>query len=226
MRFGHLVHWDMRFQIRYGFCWLYGFLTVLYLLLLFSLPEAWRKAAAALLIFSDPAAMGLFFMGAIVLLEKSQRIPSQLAVSPVRPLEYIGSKVISLSLLALLVAAALAIPADCGPLPSVLLGTLLASALFTLSGMIIAVSITNLNRFLLAAAPVEMLAFGPAILHLAGITPAAAGIYSANVCMDLIAGRACSVPGLMLAVVLMMLMLFAAQRRVRAVWLGQGGAGR
>lgn len=226
MRFGQLVRWDMKFQIRYGFYGLYGFLTALYLLLLFSLPEAWRKAAAALLIFSDPAAMGLFFMGAIVLLEKSQRIPSLLAVSPVTPLKYVGSKAISLSLLALLVAAVLAIAADCAPLPSVLLGTLLSGVLFTLSGMIIAMSITSLNQFFFAAAPVEMLAFGPAVLHLAGVTPAAAGIYPANVCMDLIAGRAFSVPGLMLAIVLMLVLLCEAERRVRAMWRGQGGAGR
>lgn len=133
---------------------------------------------------------------------------------------------ISLSLLALLVAAALAILADGGPLMPVLLGTLLSSALFTLAGMLIAAGITSLNQFLLAAAPIEMLAFGPAILHLAGITPASAGIYPANVCMDLIAGRAFSVPGLMLAIVLMLLMLFAARRRVHAMWREQGGDGR
>ena len=109
---------------------------------------------------------------------------------------------------------------------TVLLGTLLSGVLFTLSGMIIAMSITSLNQFFLAAAPVEMLAFGPAVLHLAGVTPAAAGIYPANVCMDLIAGRAFSVPGLMLAIVLMLVLLCEAERRVRAMWRGQGGAGR
>ncbi|MGN0773781.1 MAG: ABC transporter permease [Candidatus Ventricola sp.] len=226
MRFGRLIWWDMRFQVRYGFYLLYGFLTALYLALLFSLPGPWRKTVAALLVFSDPAAMGLFFMGAIVLLEKSQRIPSLLAVLPVSLMEYVCSKALSLSLLALLAAAALAIPADCRPLASMLLGTLLSSVLFTLAGMLIAAKTASLNQFVLAAAPVEMLAFGPACLHLAGITPASAGLYPANFCIDLIAGRAFSVPGLMLAVVLMLFMLFAAQRCVRAMWREQGGAGR
>ncbi|HCT90783.1 MAG TPA: ABC transporter permease, partial [Lachnospiraceae bacterium] len=46
--------------------------------------------------FSDPAAMGLFFMGAVVLLEKGQHTPCAVAVSPVRAMEYIAAKVASL----------------------------------------------------------------------------------------------------------------------------------
>ena len=95
MRFRQLILWDMRFQARYGFYLLYGFLTVLYVVLLLSLPQAWKENAAAMLIFSDPAAMGLFFIGAIVLLEKSQRVTSFFGVSPLRALEYVGSKVLS-----------------------------------------------------------------------------------------------------------------------------------
>ena len=46
---------------------LYGILIVFYVVLLFSMPQSWKENAAALLIYSDPAAMGLFFMGAIIL---------------------------------------------------------------------------------------------------------------------------------------------------------------
>ena len=62
MRFRQLILWDMRFQARYGFYLLYGFLTVLYVVLLLSLPQAWKENAAAMLIFSDPSAMGLFLL--------------------------------------------------------------------------------------------------------------------------------------------------------------------
>ncbi|MFR1297115.1 MAG: hypothetical protein ACLSBH_17740 [Coprobacillus cateniformis] len=47
------------------------------------LPETWQETVASLMIYSDPAAMGLFFMGAIVLFEKSQRVLNSLAVSPI-----------------------------------------------------------------------------------------------------------------------------------------------
>lgn len=75
MRFKKLFLWDLRFQAKYGFYFLYTVLTVIYVTVLFALPESWQEKAAAILIFSDPAAMGLFFMGAIVLLEKSQNTP-------------------------------------------------------------------------------------------------------------------------------------------------------
>jgi fluoroquinolone transport system permease protein len=50
------------------------------------------------MIFSDPAAMGLYFMGAIVLFEKSERVLSAIAVSPVKPREYVLSKLCSIGI--------------------------------------------------------------------------------------------------------------------------------
>lgn len=223
MKFISLLIWDMRFQARYGFYMLYGFLTALYVVLLHAFPQSWRENAAAILIFSDPAAMGLFFMGAIVLLEKSQRVTSSFAVSPLKAFEYVCSKVLSLSLTALLVAGVLAVTANLKSLLLVLLGTFLSSVLFTLAGMIIAAKITSLNQFIPATVPVEILAFVPAVLHLFGITPAFFRSYPANACMDLIAGRALSVPGLILTVAFIVLLFLAAQRCVWNMWQSQGG---
>ena len=223
MRFRHLLFWDMRFQARYGFYLLYVFLTALYVVLLVSLPRSWRENTAAVLIFSDPAAMGLFFMGAMILLEKSQRVTSFFTVSPLAVLEYVCSKVLSLSLIALLVAGVLGTAAKCRLLPLMLLGTFLASVLFALLGLIIAARITSLNQFLLATVPVEILAFGPAILHLFGLTPAFLRIYPANICMDLIAGRGGSVAGLILTAALIGLLFFAACGCVLKMWRSAGG---
>lgn len=223
MRFTSLLMWDMRFQARYGFYLLYGFLTVLYVILLSAFPTSWKENVAAALIFSDPAAMGLFFMGAVVLFEKNQRVTSFFAVSPLGAWEYVASKVLSLSLIALLVAAVLAVAADCTALWSVLLGTILSSVLFTLIGMIIATKITSLNQFILATMPVEILAFVPAILHLAGITPDFMCIYPANACMDLIAGRDFSMIGVISTVALSAVLFFIAQRCVQHMWKDEGG---
>lgn len=223
MRFKSLLLWDMKFQARYGFYLLYGFLTVFYILLLVSLPLSWKENATAILIYSDPAAMGLFFMGAIVLLEKSQRVTSFFAVSPLRALEYVCSKVLSLSAIALLVATVLAVAAKCSFLPLLLLGTFLSSVMFTLSGMIIATKITSLNQFILATVPVEIIAFVPAVLHLFNVTPEYIRIYPANVCMDLIYGREFSVMGLILVIVVIVLLFWAAYKCVLKMWQNQGG---
>lgn len=223
MRFCNLILWDMKFQARYGFYLLYGFLTLLYAALLFSFPESWKENAAAILIFSDPAAMGLFFMGAIVLLEKSQRVTSFFSVSPLRIFEYICSKVLALNIIALFVAAVLAISVNCRSILLVLLGTFLSGILFTLIGIIIATKITSLNQFILATVPVEIIAFVPAILHLFGVTPEFMRIYPANVCMDMISDREMSVTGLVFTVALIVLLFFGAYRCVLKMWQCQGG---
>lgn len=64
-RLKHAILNDIRFQRRYGFYLLYLVVTLIYLGLLFALPADWRPVAAVIVVFSDPAALGLFFMGAL-----------------------------------------------------------------------------------------------------------------------------------------------------------------
>ena len=139
-------------------------LTLIYIASAFlRFPDNWKEKAAAILIFSDPASMGLFFMGAIVLLEKSQHTTCALAVSPVHATEYVIAKVSSLSAISLVVAAILALAADADNLHIVLLGTFLSSVIFTLFGIIVATKIASLNQFILWTVPIEAVCFVPAI---------------------------------------------------------------
>ena len=78
MKLRRLVRGDIHFQWKYGFYFIYFVLTVIYVFGITALPDNWKHNAAAIMIYSDPAAMGLFFMGAIVLLEKSQRYSMRL----------------------------------------------------------------------------------------------------------------------------------------------------
>ena len=149
MRLRSLFLFDMRFQAKYGFYFLYTVLTAVYIVILLAIPGSWCEKAAAVLIFSDPAAMGLFFMGAIVLLEKSQHTPCALAVSPVQAIEYMIAKAGSLSAVSLAVAALLALAADAKHLHIILPGTMISSVVFTLLGMIVATKTESLNQFIL-----------------------------------------------------------------------------
>lgn len=223
MRLRSLFLFDMRFQAKYGFYFLYAALTVIYIVVLFAIPENWREKAAIIFIFSDPAAMGLFFMGAIVLLEKSQHTPCAAAVSPVRAVEYIIAKVGSLSAISLVVAAALALAASVDNLYIVLLGTVISGIIFTLSGIIVATRIASLNQFILWTVPIECVCFVPAILHLFKITPAWFQYYPVNVCMDMISGHFPSMTGFF-GVMAMMTVLFALSRfYVLKMWDSIGG---
>ena len=223
MRLGNLFLWDIRFQAKYGFYFLYAVLTVIYTIVLFAVPGSWKENTATILIFSDPASMGLFFMGAIVLLEKSQHTPCAFAVSPVRPMEYIIAKVSSLAAISLVVAAILALVANVNNLYIVLLGTVISSVIFTLFGIIIATKIISLNQFVLWTVPIEIVCFVPAILHLFKITPAWLQYYPINVCMDMVSGCAPSGIGIFVVIVLVAILLVLSKYCVLKMWSSMGG---
>ena len=223
MRLGNLFLWDIRFQAKYGFYFLYAVLTVIYTITLFAVPGSWKENTAAILIFSDPASMGLFFMGAIVLLEKSQHTPCAFAVSPVRPMEYIIAKVSSLSAISLVAAAILALAASVNNLHIVLIGTVISSVIFTLFGIIIATKIISLNQFILWTVPIEIVCFVPAILHLFKITPAWLRYYPINVCMEMISGYAPSGIGILVVIALLAILLFLSRYCVLKMWSSMGG---
>lgn len=168
MRLKNLIIGDIRFQFKYGFYFIYILLTVIYIFIINALPEAWREKAATMMIFSDPAAIGLFFMGAIMLFEKSERVLDSIAVSPIKIEEYIISKVISLGLISTVVGTIIALSANIGNLFTVVLGVFLGSAFFTLLGLIIAANTSSLNQFLAATVPVELLCFLPPLFYMFG----------------------------------------------------------
>ena len=223
MRLKKLFLLDMRFQAKYGFYFLYAALTVIYITVLFTLPENWKEKAAAILIFSDPASMGLFFMGAIVLLEKSQHTTCALAVSPVHATEYVIAKVSSLSAISLVVAAILALAANADNLHIVLFGTFISSVIFTLFGIIVATKIASLNQFILWTVPIEAVCFVPAILHLYKITPAWCGYYPVNVCMDMVLGHSPSAIGFWGVVATTVILFVLSRFCVLKMWDSMGG---
>ena len=222
MSFGRLFRWDLRFQARYGFYLLYGFLTTFYAIILFALPESWKEKMAAILIFSDPAAMGLFFMGAIILLEKSQKVTSYFAITPLKARNYVWSKVLSLCAISLVVAAVLAFIAGHKHILLLLAGTFLASVIFTLCGIIVATKISSLNQFILFTVPIEVIGFIPAILHLFGVG-SFPKVYPSNVCMDLVMGKVPSFLGLTVTVLTIVLLTMGANKSVLKLWQEQGG---
>ena len=168
MRIRNLIKGDITFQLKYGFYFVYIVFTILYVCLLYAFPTAWRSKAGIIMIYSDPAAMGLFFMGAIVLLEKSQRVLNSIAVSPVKVSEYIISKVTSIGIIGTIVGVIISIPSGTKNLITVILGTFLGSVMFSLLGLIVAAKVTSLNQFLIATVPFEIVCFIPALFYIFG----------------------------------------------------------
>ena len=169
MRMKSLIWGDIRFQFKYGFYFIYLVFSALYICLLFAFPEAWREKAAILMIFTDPAAMGLFFMGAVILFEKSERVLDSIAISPVRPLEYVLSKLCSIGLISTLVALIIGIVG--GVIVNAfyfVIGVFLCSCLFSAVGLIFACKISSLNQFILVTIPAEIVIMLPAVAWIFG----------------------------------------------------------
>lgn len=167
MRMKTLLTGDIRFQYKYGFYFVYLFFSIFYIALVYALPEAWRETAAILMILSDPAALGLLFMGAIVLFEKSERTLDSIAVSPVKPIEYVLSKLISIGIISTAVSLVIGLPAGIAINPVVFIaGVFLCSCLFSSVGLIIACKVTTLNQFILLTVPAETVIGVPAVVRM------------------------------------------------------------
>ncbi|MDD4125646.1 MAG: ABC transporter permease [Eubacteriales bacterium] len=167
MRFFNLLKNELRFTVKYGILLLYIILTAFYVVALSVIPENARQATGAVLIFTDPAAMGLFFMGAVMLLEKSQRVNHAIFVSPVKIDEYITVKALSMLIVGTAAGAVIGIAGGANIVGAVL-SVALSSFLFSLCAIIVAVKTGSLNSFLLSVVPMEIVIFVPALLYLFG----------------------------------------------------------
>jgi fluoroquinolone transport system permease protein len=159
MRLLHAVWADIRFQFKQGFYLVYVLITVMYLIILSFLPEDILSVGLPLVVFSDPSVLGLFFIGGIIMLEKMQGILSVLVVSPLRTIEYILSKVISLAFVSVLAALAITGFSHYGSVNWLLvfLSTVLTSTIFTLCGIMITAGCSNVNQYILKTVPYMLL---------------------------------------------------------------------
>ena len=224
MRQKTLILWEMRLQRKYGFYAVYALLSVFYILVLYVLPAAWRPMAGAVMIVSDPQRWACFFMGAIVLLEKSQRVLPALAVSPVRCREYLVAKLVSLGGISLLVALVLAIAAGVRPLWPVLVGTALLSAVFTLAGVLVATKMPTLNSFLLHQCRWSL----SVLARCCSTYLAARAVYGAGgrpiLGFAMLRGQPGAVlPGLLGLAPLLVILFWRASRSVAKLWGSLGG---
>ncbi len=224
MRLGRLIRGDIHFQWKYGFYFIYFILTLLYVCVIAALPEHWKNNIAAIMIYSDPAAMGLFFMGAIVLLEKSQKVLNAMVVSPVKVSEYILSKTIALIVISSIIALILGLVSGNNHLFGIAVGTALTSAIFTMLGIIAATKISNLNQFLIVIMPIEIVCFVPPIVGLFVELPYIFCLFPFTACMNLITGKSILLSFDMVLVIATLIILYiVARRTVQHMWKSLGG---
>lgn len=148
-----MVAWDVRLQARYGFYAVYAILTVAFVIGIRLVGPEVRTDAAVLLIVTDPAVLGFYFIAAMVLFEKEEGVLDALVVSPLGDRGYLGSKVLSLSLLAVVAATLVAVLGH-GSVPGLavlVVGVALAAALFVLLGFVAVARFDSVNEYFIGA---------------------------------------------------------------------------
>ena len=169
-----LVRWDIRLQAREN---IYAFtvLTTLgFAIFIWLLPPEAPHTIFTLVLFFDPAIVGASFVGAIVLMERSQNTLSALAVSPASARHYILAKVITLTALAIAGSLALVAAAYWVPPPDMVarftLALVLTGAIGALGGLLIVAGANSMNHFIARALPITIILFLPLLSHFGIVT--------------------------------------------------------
>lgn len=162
-----LVRHDLRLQYRYGIFAAYGFVVGFYVLVILLGREYLPDWAIAFLIYSDPAAVGFFFLGALMMLEKSENVRGALAVSPATATAYLAGKTVTLCGLALVAALIVLLVHGAAPNPALLIAAVaLTSVCFLAIGVPIALRFRTVNGYLIGSAGLLTPIIGPAFLAL------------------------------------------------------------
>lgn len=148
-----MLAWDVRLQRRYGFYAVYVVLTMVFVLGLRALGPELRTDAAVLLIVIDPTVLGFYFIASLVLFEKEEGVLDALVVSPLGDHGYLVSKVITLSLLAVVAATLVAVLGH-GSTPGLailVVGVALSASLFVLVGFVAVARFDSINEYFISA---------------------------------------------------------------------------
>lgn len=129
--------------------------TAIYALILHAFADApIAEKLLVLLIFNDPALLGLLFVGVMVLMERDERVLSALAVLPLRKWQFVWQRVGLLSTLATLAAGAMALSVR--GLGGVhwghfLAASVLTSVFFGLMGFVVVARSRSFNDYIMSA---------------------------------------------------------------------------
>ena len=105
-RFRALLRWDVTVQWRQGLYFAAAFVVAIWAVLLPQLPPAAREEILPYALFMDISVIGFYFMAGVLFLEKNDGVLAALVVTPLRRGEYLLSKVVSMTLLALVASSA------------------------------------------------------------------------------------------------------------------------
>ncbi|SIR62724.1 fluoroquinolone transport system permease protein [Haladaptatus litoreus] len=148
-----MIGWDVRLQVKYGFYTVYAVLTLAFIVGLQAVGPDLRTDAAVLLIVTDPTILGFYFIASMVLFEKEEGVLDALVVSPLGDRGYLASKVLTLSLLAVVASTLVAVLGHgrTSRLGILIGGVCLSATLFVLIGFVVVARYDSVNEYFISA---------------------------------------------------------------------------
>lgn len=151
MRLAAAAAGDARLQLRQGFYYAAGFVLVVLIAVGRELPADALAWLLPVIVLANVQVNGFYFLAGLVLLEKAEGTLEAQVVTPLRPAEYLASKVTTLTALSvvenvLLVLATRGAGAVSAPLVA---GIVLATVLFCLAGFLAVARHDSINELLM-----------------------------------------------------------------------------
>ncbi|MCL6610558.1 MAG: ABC transporter permease [Peptococcaceae bacterium] len=104
-----VIRHDFRLQKRYGLYYAGAFVAAVWILLIRQMPPGILDIAVPLVVFTDLGIVGFYFIAGMILFEKGENTLSAVVVTPLRFAEYLASKLVTLTVLALVVTLAVVV---------------------------------------------------------------------------------------------------------------------
>jgi len=170
----NMLRWEFTLLYRYKIIHISILSVVLYFLTTQAVPDMNIPIFHTLLLFFDPAIIGIMFIGALVLFEKSENVLQALVITPMKVDDYLMTKITSLSILSIISAAIfMTLLSVFGEIDFniiyLALGIIITSIMLILLGFIMVSGVKSLNEYLLAMVVLFMGLTFPPMLHLSGL---------------------------------------------------------
>lgn len=165
---------DLVLQQRYGLWYAAGVSGLVWIAILRAMPPAVLPVAVPLVIYLDLAVVGFFLLAVLVLYERGEGTLAALVVTPLRFAEYLLSKLVSLTAVAVVLSLVVVL-AGFGPrfrlLPA-LTGIVLLSAMVLLVAFVAVARFPTFSSFLFPSQVFALPFYLPLLDHL-GVIPGA-----------------------------------------------------
>ena len=151
----NMLRWEFVLLSRYKIIHISVLSVILYFLTTQAVQSLKDQSQVhSVLLFFDPAVIGLMFVGALVLFEKSENVLQALVVTPMRTDDYLFSKIISLTVLSVISAGLFMMLMMVFNDTSfnfiyLFLGVILTSVMLILLGFILVSRVNSINGYLL-----------------------------------------------------------------------------